>query len=471
MNPRCLTFALLPVICWVGIGTVLVADVSGDSADTPTAVSFTRDVAPILLARCVACHGEKRTEGEYKLVNFQHLLNAGASTESPIEPGNPDASYLLQLIEEEDTDLRMPKEKQPLAASEIDLLRRWIEEGAHYDDEDPEKLLHDLVPARQHLSPPEVYRAPLPVTALAISPDGSEIAVGGLHEITVWNTVTGDLQRRITNVAERTYDLIYSHDGRFIAAASGIPGMQGEVRLYNVADGQMRQELLRSHDCVMGLAFDTAGQRLAIGAADRTVRLYTLEDGQERLNAQHHADWVYAVAFSKDGSRIISASRDMTAKIIDATTGDLITTYAGHKQPVFDVGFRPDGQQAVSCGADGKIHIWKVVGTGAASGMSETPQDEKTISMMGSGTHPYHSIAITPQAIFGCSDDGSVSGYTLDSWKLAQSQLGHNYPVYAVAHSESTQRLASGDHGGQVCVWNAEGILITTFTAAPGYGR
>jgi hypothetical protein len=108
---------------------------------------------------------------------------------------------------------RFPRSRSPL-------IRKWIEEGAKYDAEDPKADLASIVPPPVHPDPPEAYPQTLPVTALEFSADGSQLFAGGYHEITVWNPADGQLVRRIKNVDQRTYGLRSQSRGE--AAGSGV---------------------------------------------------------------------------------------------------------------------------------------------------------------------------------------------------------------------------------------------------------
>ncbi len=92
-------------------------------------VDFQRDVAPILQRRCVNCHNDRKPRGELSL---QSAETAGKGGESGpvIEPGDAASSYLLELLLPTDGKAEMPKDRAPLAASEIDTIRRWIAGGA-----------------------------------------------------------------------------------------------------------------------------------------------------------------------------------------------------------------------------------------------------------------------------------------------------------------------------------------------------
>src|SRR5579871_5529558 len=177
-------------------------------------VSFVREIAPILLKRCTGCHGEKANLGGYRVHTFQYLMKAGASGLPEIVPGAPDKSTLYQRIAAKVAAIRMPKSDDPLAPAQVQLFRRWIAEGAKFDGADLAAALKSLLGPRQHPAAPAIYRAPVPVMALAFAPAGREIAVGGYNEVTFWNAATGALARRIGHLPQRLQALAYSRDGK-----------------------------------------------------------------------------------------------------------------------------------------------------------------------------------------------------------------------------------------------------------------
>ena len=107
--------------------------VASDLGQTPqdTTVSFSRDVFPILERTCLSCHGGVGPDGEVvteeglDMTTYEKLI-AGSLYGTVVEPGDPDESYLIELIVGGD----MPKEGDPLAPEEIEILRRWIAAGA-----------------------------------------------------------------------------------------------------------------------------------------------------------------------------------------------------------------------------------------------------------------------------------------------------------------------------------------------------
>ncbi len=100
---------------------------SSDAADG--SVDFRREVAPILQQRCLACHNERVQRGGLSLHSADAIRRGGESGQA-IEAGDPESSYLLDLVMPSDGAAEMPKGQPPLEPDEIEVLRRWIADGA-----------------------------------------------------------------------------------------------------------------------------------------------------------------------------------------------------------------------------------------------------------------------------------------------------------------------------------------------------
>lgn len=83
-------------------------------------------------ARCYSCHNENKTKGDYLMTSFDRFMKGGKSGKTAITPGSVQESELFHRITlPEGHDDRMPPEgKTPLAQQEIQLLEKWIEQGA-----------------------------------------------------------------------------------------------------------------------------------------------------------------------------------------------------------------------------------------------------------------------------------------------------------------------------------------------------
>lgn len=99
-------------------------------------IDFNRDIRPILSGVCVACHGPDESSREAGLrLDRQADATADLGGYAAIVPGDAESSELLVRIESEDEDMRMPPPQHGsrLSATQVDLIRRWINAGGKYD--------------------------------------------------------------------------------------------------------------------------------------------------------------------------------------------------------------------------------------------------------------------------------------------------------------------------------------------------
>ena len=310
-------------------------------------VSFMRDVAPILVENCIACHNPRKSESKYVMTTFAQLAKGGQQGEDiTLEPGEPDESHLVELIRL-DGNPRMPFKQDPLPKEKVATIERWVAEGAKYDGTSPGEDWTILLRKTQQVTIPAAYPVTVPITALEFSQDGSAIAASGYHEITFWKTADGTLDRRLTGLAERVYDIAYSPDGKWLATASGDPGVYGVAKLWLAepgGGGKPVRDLAETQDVVFAVAFSPDSKKIATAGADRTIRVFEVETGKLLTQIEDHADWIFGIAFSPDGKRLASASRDKTSKVFDLEKKESLVTFPGHAQPVYTVSFTPDGK-------------------------------------------------------------------------------------------------------------------------------
>jgi mono/diheme cytochrome c family protein len=97
-------------------------------------VDFNRDLRPVLVRNCFACHGpdEEARKGKLRLDLRDQAVRPDKSGATPVIPGDPGHSELIRRITTPDEDDRMPplKTGKTLTPSETDLFRRWIAQGA-----------------------------------------------------------------------------------------------------------------------------------------------------------------------------------------------------------------------------------------------------------------------------------------------------------------------------------------------------
>src|SRR6185436_12521183 len=87
----------------------------------------------VLEARCFKCHGPEKQKAGLRLDVKESALKGGESGEPAIVPGNALKSHLLKLVSSNDPSEVMPPKGEPLTMAEVELIKRWVEEGAHWN--------------------------------------------------------------------------------------------------------------------------------------------------------------------------------------------------------------------------------------------------------------------------------------------------------------------------------------------------
>jgi len=115
-------------------------------ADGSETVSFTKDVAPILVTFCLNCHRGNNPRGGFSVVTVTDLLRGGDTGDTVI-PGNADDSYLWHLVGLQDP-IKMPQGNSLLKRSQARTLKTWINEGARFDGDNSAATLRSIVPSQ-----------------------------------------------------------------------------------------------------------------------------------------------------------------------------------------------------------------------------------------------------------------------------------------------------------------------------------
>ena len=101
------------------------------------AVDYTKDVKPILATHCVYCHGADESESGLRVDAGQLILDGGDRGPA-IVPGKSTESLLYQVLvgEGEEDVTAMPLDADPLSKKEIAIIKKWIDDGADFPDDE-----------------------------------------------------------------------------------------------------------------------------------------------------------------------------------------------------------------------------------------------------------------------------------------------------------------------------------------------
>ena len=148
------TRSLRMLVCLVAAGSGLPA--------AGQAVSFSKQVAPILAGKCGGCHVAGR-KGGFQMASYAALMQSGM-----VQRGAGNASRLVEVILSGD----MPRGGGKVAPDEVGAIMKWIDSGAAYDAADPTIPLDQLLRGKTAPPPP-----PSPATAVPLKPGEVSFAI------------------------------------------------------------------------------------------------------------------------------------------------------------------------------------------------------------------------------------------------------------------------------------------------------
>ncbi len=346
------------VFAATGSAVSFAADAKPAGDKPPAPVSFYRQVRPILQRECAGCHQPSKQGGKLLLTSYEGLKKGGEGGEGFVA-GKPAESTIITMISGEKPE--MPKNRDPLQPKLVELITRWIAEGAK--DDTPARVEETISPEK-----PPKYANPPVITALAYSPDSKLLAVSGYHEILVHNADGGGLVKRLVGRAQRLEAIRFSPDGKLIGAVGGSPALFGEVQLWNVADSKLAQSITISYDTLFGASFSDDGSKFAFGGADNRARVINVADGKEIMRFDAHSDWVLGTTFSLKLDHLITISRDMSMKLVIVENAQLVDnitsiTPGALKGGLMAVQRHPTKEQVLIGGSDGEPKLYKIFRT------------------------------------------------------------------------------------------------------------
>jgi mono/diheme cytochrome c family protein len=439
-------------------------------------VSYFRDIRPIFQDHCQGCHQPAKRGGDFLMTEFDKLKKGGESGKSAIVPGKPEQSYLIEMIQLDDKgQAEMPQEQKPLASSQIELITRWIKEGANDDTPASAREQFDA----DH---PPVYQQPPVITALDISPDGSLLAVSGYHEILlhrvadIESTENPQPAARLIGLSERIQSLAFSPDGTLLAMAGGSPGRMGEIQVWNVVERKLVLAKTMTYDTLYGVSWSPDGTKIGFGCGDNSVRAINAKTGEQLLFQGAHSDWVLATTFSKDGSHLISASRDRSLKLIEVAEQrfvDNITsiTPGALKGGLAAVQRHPSKDEVIVGGSDGTPKLFRI--------FREAGKDRK----IGDDFNLIRNFENLPgrlyaakfnkdgsQLVVGSSNDdqGEIRVYQTEDAKLVSKSTDNLGPIFTATFASDKPIIYAGGYSGRVAQLDATtGKLIRQFVPVP----
>ena len=332
--------------------------------------------------------------------------------------------------------------------------------------------LWDVTTAREKAEFSPTVRSPMP---LALSPDGTAVAIGGeCGTIEVRKLASGG--RRNYGHVGRVNSIAFSPDGRTLASA----GDDGTVKLWDLTQEQNLMPLQGRQTFVWSVAYSPDGKLLA-AAGDGDPELWDVPSGRLMCTIPGLGDgtaavftpngkvlaggsWLWdvgaarelpsfhkgglAAAFSPDGEILAIGGKEdkNTVTLWHWRTGQKRATLSGHSQWVFSLAVSPDGLTLASASAQG-THRGEVILWEMASG-----RRKRTLE------HGCACVAFSPdgKTLASGSKSGGIALWNSDTGKLLKDLVGHVSFMEDMAFAPDGKTIVACNVQGGVTLWDVE---------------
>ena len=297
----------------------------------------------------------------------------------------------------------------------------------------------------------QVNDADLAIRSVRFSPDGTVLATAGdFTSLHTWDGETGAALAAFAGHTETLSGVAFLDNGRFISTST-----DQSVRIWDLNPswrlertiGAVDQPNIISHR-VTSLDFNADATQLLVGGGvpsrNGELHIFNVADGTRTLFLpQAHDDVISAARFSPDGKRVASAGADKYLRTWDVASAQPLRRFEGHTNYVLDVSWKGDGQTLVSASADQTIKVWN----------SETGDQERTIPNFGKQVTAVRYIGETDNIVSTCGDK-LVRMHNAANGGNFRNFSGATQWLHCVSITPDSNVLAVGAADGTLLLWN-----------------
>jgi WD40 repeat protein len=291
------------------------------------------------------------------------------------------------------------------------------------------------------------------VNAVLFSEDDRQLfSVGNDRAIRVWRVADGREMRRITgNLPGPAYKIAVSSDGQLVATILG-----AEIKLLDLRDGQVVRTIATQDAVITDVEFSPAGQFLAASLCTSRspepesvclqgeIRLWNVADGQVvRVWGKEHKAPITEIEFSPDGQMLVSVDVQSQARLWRVSTGEEVWELEDVRAPA---AFSPNGKVLALNGSDG-VTLWSL-------------EDRQVLAVIESFA-AYDMVFSADGQVLITSNFDEIQFWGITTKKLLRRLTWHTDLVLALGLSSKGDRLVSGSADRTIKLWRMEdGSLI-----------
>ncbi len=249
------------------------------------------------------------------------------------------------------------------------------------------------------------------------------------------------------------FTVTFSLDQRILVTG----GMDGKIRIWQVADGKQIHAWLAHDDWIRHVTFSPDGQLIASCSNDRSVKIWKIPHSaiSQRetpdwgnihclYNLPGHTDWVWSAKFIavKGILFLISVSQDRTARLWNINFGKLIRAFSQPQELVWSVAFGNNGRLLATSSTE-YVKLWSVLTRRCLKTFTDNADRVRALAF-----HPNGKTLVG-------SDDFYIKIWDLQSGECIKTcKLPANSAIWSLSFSPDGQQLISAGTD-KIQIWNA----------------
>lgn len=295
------------------------------------------------------------------------------------------------------------------------------------------------------------------ITEIAFSPDGTLLASASVdNTVKLWNAADGSLRDSLEGHEDKVLSLAFSPDGELLLSGS----LDGTVRKWNVSDGELIDTISRSHPVrALDLAFSPDGSLFAVANHTGFVELRRTDTGilyktiVQTDSFGFKEDFVlsWGLSFTPDGENIIvGAGRNAAGsslRVYDVDTYAESELLIAMNVRIRDIQYAPDGETMVV--AFLPLSVFWIVDA----------EDGSVQQVFEGHSYMVNSVGFSPDGslIASSGEDLHVYLWNTATGEILYDLVGHEEPVNSVVFSPDGTVIATGSDDDTIRLWRVSG--------------